>query len=90
MKKERSAFFQNQSASYYYPNPSVPYPMTTQSNSNFYQGPIQNQPKNDFDEIDTRLSKIERSIKRLDTRVSKLEDMGTSEIHETNNNMYML
>lgn len=48
MKKDRNAFFQNQSASsYFYPSAPMQgapmnagYPMATESSSNFYQGPV--------------------------------------------------
>lgn len=86
MKKDRNAFFQNQSASsYFYPTNPVPnnpmmgaYPMATESSSNFYQGPIMTpmygQKEDTYsNELESRLAKIERQINRLDTRVSKLE-----------------
>lgn len=86
MKKDRNAFFQNQSAStYFYPSNPVPnvnmgYPMATESSSNFYQGPVAAGPMNtgmvgsDYSsELESRLSKIERQIARLDTRLTKLE-----------------
>lgn len=89
MKKERNAFFQNQSASsYFYPTGNAAmnmgsmqnyggYPMATESSSNFYQGPIiapMPSQTNDYSsEIETRLAKIERQLNRLDMRISKLE-----------------
>lgn len=86
MKKDRNAFFQNQSASsYFYPTNVGPgmmgagnmgYPMATESSSNFYQGPIMTPVAGNQDyssEIEARLAKIERQISRLDTRVTKLE-----------------
>ncbi len=107
MKKDRNAFFQNQSASsYFYPtaapmnNPNMmgSYPMATESSSNFYQGPIMTpvmQPESYSSELESRLAKIERSINRLDTRVSKLEsEIPSGNISQndytTNNNMYMI
>ena len=104
MKKDRNAFFQNNSsASYFYPmNNMVPYmtgtPMGTESNSSFYSGPImpiQNMNmSNEYNsELETRLAKIERQLNRLDTRISKLESeitnfSGNNEY--TTNNMYMV
>lgn len=99
MKKDRNAFFQNQSSSsYFYPTqPANPmsmgpnmYPMATESSSNFYQGPANfnasnMQNDNYMSELESRLAKIERSINRLDTRVSKLE----SEISMTNQSEYV-
>lgn len=87
MKKDRNAFFQNQSAStYYYPTNNMGnmgmmpnmggVPMATESSSNFYQGPIVAQPNQGLDyssELEARLAKIERQISRLDQRVTKLE-----------------
>ncbi len=88
MKKDRNAFFQNQSSSsYFYPSTpqmAVPqnvggYPMATESSSNFYQGPVLTPaynaaPSDNYsNELESRLAKIERAINRLDTRVSKLE-----------------
>lgn len=97
MKKERSAFFQNSASSYYYPNnmmmPNVP--MTTQSNSEYYEGPVMgmmpNMDNNYNNEIETKLAKIERQINRLDSRVTKLEsETLTNKDLDINSNMYML
>lgn len=109
MKKDRNAFFQNQSASSYFypttpnmggmmPNMGGAYPMATESSSNFYQGPIMQQPNVGADyssELESRLAKIERQISRLDSRVTKLESetltsSSGSNDYTTNNNMYML
>lgn len=101
MKKDRNAFFQNQSSSsYFYPTQPMMqpsgYPMATESSSNFYQGPVvaPNYSQNTdsySSELESRLAKIERSINRLDTRLSKLEselstNIGSSE-YVTNNYM---
>ncbi len=104
MKKNRNTFFSNYNAQTqsYIPNfPNnmnqavipdnnfMPYNQTSM-NSSYYSGPdisIQQ-------ELDNRLSKIERQLNRLDNRLSKLE--GTiskpDNITENNysNNMYML
>ena len=97
MKKERSAFFQNSASSYYYPNnmmmPNVP--MTTQSNSEYYSGPVMEMAPNIDNsynnEIETKLAKIERQINRLDSRVTKLEsETLTNKDLDINSNMYML
>ncbi len=102
MRKDRNTFFTNynaQSASYIpnmpniqgIPNNAGPY-QASQTNSSYYSGPdigISN-------EIDNRLSKIERQINRLDNRLTKLENSmsnfnGNTEINENNySNMYML
>lgn len=82
-------------------------PFTTQSLSSFYAGPAQpmnyNIPNNlnanmgnnlnyDFSDIESRLSKLERQLNRLDARVTKLENTNlysTEEI-DTTTNMYMV
>lgn len=96
MKRNRNSFFTNynaQTQSYIpdgvpYPNQQVPYTQTSM-NSNYYSGPT----LTNSNDIDNRLSKIERQINRLDNRLSKLENKETiNDIpSETNyNNMYML
>lgn len=106
MKKDRNAFFQNQSASsYFYPTNmgvNVPnqmysgYPMATESSSNFYQGPIiapmQAVDNYSSSEIESRFAKIERQLNRLDTRVTKLESEISTNMGTdyTTNNMYMI
>lgn len=94
MKKDRNAFFQNNSSSsYFYPtNQMIGMPMATESNSNFYQGPIMPYTNDYNSELEARLAKIERGINRLDTRVTKLESESTniSSDYTNNNNMYML
>ncbi len=80
-------------------------PFTTQSQSSFYAGPVTpmnyNTPNNlnanmpinyDFSDIESRLSKLERQVNRLDARVTKLESntlYPTEEI-DTTTNMYMV
>lgn len=103
MKKDRNTFFSNynaQTQSYIpnYPNMQVQQPnMNTQfgpyqqasMNSSYYSGP----DIASTNDIDNRLSKIERQINRLDNRLTKLENTtATTEIKENNysNNMYML
>ncbi len=105
MKKDRNAFFQNQSASsYFYPTNNMPMnqyaggmPMATESSSNFYQGPIMAPVQNNINdyqsELESRLAKIERQISRLDTRLTKLESELSTNIGSTDyttNNMYMI
>ena len=103
MRKDRNTFFTNYNAqtSGYIPSmpnaPMVPNNnygpyQASQTNSSYYSGPdlgISN-------EIDNRLSKIERQINRLDNRLTKLENnipnpSSNTEINENNySNMYML
>ena len=77
MKRDRNSFFTNYSAqnqSYIPDMPNMnnfgPYTQANQQSS-FYSGPdigVNN-------DIDNRLSKIERQINRIDARLSKLENM---------------
>ena len=96
MKRNRNSFFTNYNAhteSYIpngmpYPNQQGPY-TETNMNSNYYSGPA----LTNTNDIDNRLSKIERQINRLDNRLTKLENKESiSEIpsETTYNNMYML
>ena len=101
MKKDRNTFFSNPN----YQNPMMNNGMmntavgfsgqpnaygSTSMNSSYYSGP----DIASSNELDNRLSKIERQINRLDNRLSKLEQSTTqpTEINENNisNNMYML
>ncbi len=95
MKRNRNSFFTNYNAQQqaFIPD-GMPMPNQgpyTQSsmNQSYYSGPN----LSNSNDIDNRLSKIERQINRLDNRVSKLEN--TSSIQDTPsettyNNMYML
>lgn len=94
MKRNRNSFFSNYNAQTQSFIPNIPNndvgPYTQSSiNSNYYSGPDINYSN----DIDNRLSKIERQINRLDNRLTKLENQssGTSEIKDNNyTNMYML
>ena len=95
MKKTRNSFFQESNYQSYNPyinNNQGPY----QSASNFfYQGPIPNNYNTNNNDLESRLSKIERQINRLDYRLSKLENNNiTSSIDDnfnnSNTNMYMV
>ncbi len=105
MRKDRNTFFTNynaQTASYMPNVPNMqampnnnygPY-QAAQTNTSYYAGPDIGMSN----EIDNRLSKIERQINRLDNRVTKLENSipnitgsNNTEINENNySNMYML
>ncbi len=109
MRKDRNTFFTNynaQTASYIPNVPNIPNNIpnninnnygpyqASQTNSSFYSGPDIGMSN----EIDNRLSKIERQINRLDNRLTKLESSlsnnnttTNTEINENNySNMYML
>ena len=99
MKRERNTFFtnynaQNQSYIPNIPNNFGPY-QSSNVESSYYSGP----DIGNINEIDNRLSKIERQINRLDYRISRLENnetitTTTTNTTTTNNsdyqNMYMI
>lgn len=101
MKRNRNTFFSNYSAQTEsfipngipnmnnIPNQNVgPYTQSSM-NSNYYSGPN----IATSNELDNRLSKIERQINRLDNRLSKLENIYNTNQEITDNNysnMYML
>lgn len=95
MKRNRNTFFSNYNAQSqaYIPNgipnqDNIPFNQASM-NTSYYSGP----DIASTNDIDNRLSKIERQINRLDNRLTKLENnLSTpTEIKETNyNNMYML
>jgi len=75
VKRDRNTFFTNYSAqnqSYIpdMPNNFGPYTQSSQS-SNYYSGPDIGYSN----DIDNRLSKLERQVNRLDARLSKIENM---------------
>lgn len=98
MKKDRNSFFQEYGFNSYnnnyqqMPNMSVPMnmPMNTQmqANSSFYAGPV----AGTSEELDARISKLERQVSRIETRISNLEKGTTTTPSDYNysNNMYML
>lgn len=101
MKKDRNTFFNeaNFSQSSFVPNmPAMPMPYanSTQASQSFYAGPNPtpnfNQGNvNDYaSDLESRLSKIERQINRMDARISKLESKDFTTDTSLNNNMYML
>lgn len=82
MKKDRNSFFSEYGMNAYnMQQPMMPNmaPQQVQSNSSFYAGPapmMQGQMgmgDNYTNDLDSRLSKIERQINRLESRISKLE-----------------
>lgn len=81
-------------------------PYIQQAGQSFYAGPLQpnyNMPNpqmqnlnqqntTDYNEIEARLSKIERNLNRIDARLTKLENQNFYSIDENldSNNMYMV
>ncbi len=107
MKKDRNTFFEGSSyfAQANMPNPNMNIanaPFQTSSQSSFYAGPATpmnyNVPSNmnanmtDYNDIESRLSKLERQINRIDARITKLENMNLYQTEEIDNttNMYMV
>ena len=103
MKKDRNSFFNEASYSYggYIPNNMVqPNMMPVQSgqfNQSFYSGPgypmtNQTNPNIDSNDIESRLSKIERQLNRIDSRLTKLETSSTitTDGFDNTTNMYMV
>lgn len=104
MKKDRNSFFNEASYSYggYIPNnmmqPNMMPVQSSQYNQSFYSGPgypatnMQSNPSIDYSDIESRLSKIERQLNRLDSRITKLETTSnvTTESFENTTNMYMV
>ena len=94
MKKDRNSFFSEYGMNAYNNMPMMP-TNTFSANSSFYSGPGFN--PNMYSDIDSRLSKIERSINRLETRVSRLEgnpknnsNITIDEFDYNSNPMYMV
>lgn len=102
MKKDRNSFFNESSYSYggYYPNNNMMNPnmmpsMSSNYQQSFYSGPgypVSGNTSIDNSDIDARLSKIERALNRLDSRITKLETTSgpTTESFENTTNMYMV
>lgn len=100
MKKDRNAFFQNQSASsYYYPNNYGPnmnpglysgYPIATESSSNFYQGPViapisPNTNQNFAD--NSYNSEMESRLAKIERQISRLDTRVTKLESEMSSSM---
>lgn len=95
MKKNRNSFFSEYGYNSMNNNNMMVPNQGMAANSQFYAGPMPNNMNtNMYSDIDSRLSKIEREINRLDVRVSRLE--GTKEVPTTideqsySNSMYMV
>lgn len=93
MRKDRNTFFTNYSAQNQSYIPNMPAPMeqfgpfqAANSSSSFYSGP-DIAASND---LENRLSKIERQINRLDERLKKLENYSNPSNDVNYQNMYMI
>ena len=88
--RNRDMFYQNTNTSYNNPGMFIP-PSGFNMNSEYQAyGPnvLPNQYNNNYDnnEYEQRISKLERQVKNLDTRLQKLEQ----ETLNTEDNFYML
>lgn len=98
MKKDRNSFFNESSYSYgnFMPNNNMMPVNQASYNQSFYSGPGYPQMPNnttiDYSDVESRLSKIERTLNRIDSRLTKLETTSniTTETIENNTNMYMV
>ncbi len=99
MKKDRNAFFEQTAYNKaFYPTPNImanPTPsFASTSSQSYFDGPyVTNNGYNDYNDLDTRLAKIERQIHRLDARINKLENNNTfsqTESINDNTDMYMV
>lgn len=89
MRKNRNSFFTEANMNYNIPNPNgMPYQMGANYNA-YMQGPGQYVDSNS---VENRLAKLERQVNRLTSRVSKLENVNTTYLDDTDStgNMYML
>ncbi len=101
MKKDRNTFFEGTSylnqSGFQAPNMNIPF-QASAYNQAFYAGgfggniPTNNLNSPDYSDIESRLSKIERQINRLDIRLNKLENnsfYSTDDLDNTTN-VYMV
>lgn len=97
MRKERNAFFNESSYnSGYYFNPMMnPQLPNMEASSSFYMNQNMNQDPSTYNDIQTRLAKLERQVNRLEGRITKIENSPLTNINEStnidsNSNMYMI
>ena len=86
--KNRDMFYQNVQQGYNNPGMFIPpngYNMTSQYQAYGPNIPPQNQVT-ETNEYEDRISRLERQVKNLDTRLQKLENVNT----ETTDNFYMI
>ena len=107
LKSRNSFFSESNMSSLNYINPNqpgmnymIPNIQSQSASNSFYQGPVpmdynyQNQNvynNSTVNDYDNRLAKLERSINRLDARITKLENKAQITTEDiTNNNLYMV
>ena len=106
MLRSRDSFFAQSSMNQqsYFPNPGYqqmpqyqtgPY-QSSGANNYFYSGPTPNptpnynQSNTYTEEFNNRLAKIERSLNRLDARITKLENSANMISQDVSSSMYMV
>ena len=106
MLRSRDSFFAQSSMNQqsYFPNPGYqqmpqyqtgPY-QASGANNYFYSGPTPNptpnynQSNTYTEEFNNRLAKIERSLNRLDARITKLENSANMISQDVSSSMYMV
>lgn len=101
MLRSRDSFFAQSSMNQqsYFPNqpvmPQNPNPyQASGANNYFYSGPVPNNINNSnnygYDDYDNRIAKLERSINRLEARISKLENSANIISQDVSTSMYMV
>lgn len=94
MKKDRNHFFESSNYQMSSFGPNMPMPFMNNQNNIYPSGGLQNfqQPmdSSSIESFNTRISKIERDIQRLDARINKLESTSINNNFDSDNNMYMV
>lgn len=98
MRKERNNFFQESgyNQGYFYnnqPMPNIPQMPQMEASSSFYMNQNMNNGSYNYNDFQTRLSRLERQVNRLESRISKLENNSVklpNEEIDNNGNMYMI
>ena len=103
MKKNRNMFYtNNQSGGFFNPTPNNMMPSGYNQNLNYMAygpnvgpngviAPVdQGYGYPEENDIENRISSLERQVRKLETRVSKLESVSDIVIDDSTNNMYMI
>lgn len=97
MRKERNNFFQESSYNQgYYYNNQIPQMMNMpqmEASSSFYMNQNMNQGQIPYNDVNTRLSRLERQVNRLEARINKLENTSIpiqNDDVDNNSNLYMI
>lgn len=94
MRKERNSFFQEQGYNQgYFFNNQIPQMPQMEASSSFYMNQNMNQGNYQYNDFNTRLSRLERQVNRLEARINKLEvnpPISSNDEIENQTNMYMI